>query len=74
MRSLINNKLRVTWKPRPSVRPRVCDPVSADYHEYITNSRQARLNSVKIGAVSFMQIQGVKEFLDVISIHLKRYE
>jgi len=74
MRPLINNILCVMWIPRPSVRPRVCDPLSADFHEYITNSRRARMNFVKIGAVSFMQIQGVKEFLDVISIHLNRYE
>jgi len=37
-----------------SVRPCVCEPVSADFHEYITNSRRARLNFMEIGAVSFM--------------------
>ena len=62
MRLLINDKLRVMWKPRPSAHSSV-----TQYQPIFMSTLPiavARLNFVKIGAVSFMYIPGVKEFLD----------
>jgi hypothetical protein len=52
MRLLINDKL-TRYVETTSVRPRVCDPVSADFRKYITNIRRARLNFVQIDAVIY---------------------